>query len=170
MQTCEPMNDPDSILIAIFNDIDHRVNEITQAQPAWPCQRGCDLCCHRLPLLPEITSAEWDLLLEGFQQLPIPTQETVRKRLTRAEPQDGFFTCPLLNKEKGECLVYVYRPAACRMFGFYVTRSGNRWCGMIQKRYEDGFAEGIMLGNQQSVDRMLMENFGETKSIAVWFE
>ena len=160
----------ESILITIFNEIDHRVDAITQAKPAWPCHQGCDLCCHRLPFLPEITQAEWTLLYEGFQQLPDTVQETVRQRLSEAEEQaDGHVTCPFLNREKGECLVYAYRPAACRMYGFYVTRSGNRWCNIIQARYEGGFAEGIVLGNQQSVDKALRQNFGESLSIGMWF-
>jgi len=166
------MKDSDSILIAIFDEIDHRVNSITQAQPAWPCQQGCDLCCRRLPFLPEITLAEWETLHTGFRQLPNSLQEIVRQKVETAviqEQQDAYISCPLLNEEKGECLVYPYRPADCRMYGFYVTRSGNRWCEMIQERYEAGFAEGIILGNQQSVDRRLEEIYGESQSIAVWF-
>ena len=166
-------NDSESILITIFNDIDHRVDAITQVQPAWSCHQGCDLCCHRLPFLPEINEAEWALLYKGFQQLAASAQEVVRQRVAESEAQekqgDGFVTCPLLDREKGECLVYAYRPAACRMYGFYVTRSGNRWCHIIQEQYEDGFAEGIVLGNQQSVDKVLMQNFGESRSIALWF-
>jgi Fe-S-cluster containining protein len=167
-------NDSDSILITLFNDIDHRIDAITQAEPAWPCHQGCDLCCRQLPFLPEITRAEWALLYEGFQTLTVSVQEIVGQRLAEAAEQeshrDGFVTCPLLDREKGECLVYMYRPAACRMYGFYVTRSGNRWCNIIQAQYETGFAEGIVLGNQQSVDRAMIQNFGETRSIAVWFE
>jgi uncharacterized protein len=166
-------NDSESILITIFNDIDHRVDAIIKAQPAWPCHQGCDLCCHRLPFLPEITQAEWSLLYEGFQQLPVSVQKVVRQRVALAEEKekqvDSHIICPLLNREKGECLVYAHRPAACRMYGFYVTRSGNRWCNVIQAQYEDGFAEGIVLGNQQSVDKALKRNLGESRSIALWF-
>ncbi len=160
------------ILIEIFNEIGQRVNTINQAQPAWPCQPGCDVCCRRLPFLPEITQAEWQVLFEGFRQLPISLQEIIKQKVETAviqEQQDAFITCPLLNDEKGECLVYASRPAACRMYGFYVTRSGNRWCHLIQEKYEAGFAKGIMLGNQQAIDRQLAHNFGESQSLAVWF-
>jgi len=164
-------NDSQSILITIFNNIDHRVDAITQAQPDWPCHQGCDLCCRRLPFLPELNKAEWALLHEGFQYLTVSVQEVVKQRIAEAKEQaDGYITCPLLDREKGACLVYAYRPAACRMYGFYISRSGNRWCGMIQEQYEAGFADGIMLGNQQSVDRELVGNFGESQSIGVWFE
>ena len=166
------MKTSESTLIDIFADIDQRVNEIVQAQPAWPCHQGCDLCCRRLPFLPEITKAEWDLLHEGFQRLSLSGQRTVRERITAVstQPPTDFITCPFLDVDKGECLVYAYRPAACRMYGFYVTRSGNRWCDMIQEKYEAGFAEGIILGNQQAIDRELTQKLGTRQSIDVWFK
>jgi Fe-S-cluster containining protein len=167
------MKNSDFILIAIFKDIDYRVNAITKEQPAWPCHQGCDLCCRRLPFLPEVSQAEWNLLYEGFQLLPIAIRDTVRQRVVDNNQQgahNGFIKCPFLNRVKGECLVYAYRPAACRMYGFYVTRSGNRWCKIVQEKYEDGFAEGIVMGNQQAIERGLAKNLGESQSIAVWFD
>ncbi|MFO7679815.1 MAG: YkgJ family cysteine cluster protein [Chloroflexota bacterium] len=164
--------EPQQILIQIFDAIDDRVSEIVKAQPAWPCRQGCALCCRRLPHLPEITKTEWELLGAGIQELPPDIQTTVRRRISElgtGEVQGSFITCPLLDREIGECLVYAQRPAACRMYGYYVTRSSSRWCEMIQARYEAGFAEGIVLGNQQAVDGELARRFGGSRSIEVWW-
>ncbi len=90
----------------------------------------------------------------------------------RALPQapQGALTCPFLDDANGACRIYAHRPAACRMYGFYVAREGNLWCDMIQARHADGMGEGLILGNHGAVARRLEAACGETQSLVTWFE
>ena len=62
-----------------------------------------------------------------------------------------------------------HRPATCRMYGFYVSATGNRWCDDIQQRSEAGMTDGVVLGNHDAVERELTRQFGVAQSLVEWF-
>jgi Fe-S-cluster containining protein len=158
-------------LADIYTDIDRRVHAITAARPIWPCTKGCDDCCRRLAQLPEMTAAEWHVLQQGFGQLdPARRRQVADKIQALSHQQTGYVTCPLLDEQHGACLVYVYRPVACRTYGFYVSRDGNRWCDAIQDLNDAGVCDDIILGNHSAIERRLQHRLGEIKSLAAWFE
>src|SRR5512132_3920616 len=76
---------------------------------AWPCRRGCDLCCRRLAAVPQWTAPEWQDLRAGIEQLAPPVQAEIDRRI-RAMPVSGRLVCPLLDEAEGACLVYDRRP------------------------------------------------------------
>jgi Fe-S-cluster containining protein len=161
-------------LAVIYDRIEQRTTAILDAQPSWPCREGCDTCCHRLARPPELTRAEWDQLWDGFLTLDADTQREIRARVSElaAEVTRGarHFVCPLLARESGACMVYAHRPAACRMYGFYVARGEGRYCDLIHDRAESGALGDVVWGNHDAVDGALAQAFGEPISIIAWFE
>ena len=157
-------------LRVIYTDIDQRVRAITAARPNWPCRQGCDACCRQLARPPEMTAMEWHVLQQGFLQLSPRTQHEVAARIQAlAHWQSGPVVCPCLDLVHGACLVYTHRPAACRMYGFYVSRTDHWWCADIQALDEAGISDGIILGNHSAVERLLHQQCGEVKSLVEWF-
>ena len=154
----------------IYGEIDLRVREATQAAGGWPCQKGCDGCCRRLANSPEVTRAEWGRMREGLLGLPDGVRAGVGVRIQAlSSPDRGFITCPFLDDDTGGCLIYAYRPAACRMYGFYVSRQGNQWCQIIQGLDDAGELDGILLGNYDATRNAFSRHFGEVKSITEWY-
>jgi Fe-S-cluster containining protein len=110
------------------------------------CGRGCSLCCHGLF---EIGSGDVPLIAEGLASLhPMRRKMIVRRAVeivaSSAHPnlrecslgvKQEFFDrtastpCPNLN-ERGECLIYDYRPLVCRTFGLPL-RNGNDYLGDV---------------------------------------
>ena len=162
---------PHSDLHEVFLQIETRVQAVVDSRPEWPCHKGCDGCCRRLAHLPELTEAEWRDVQQGVEQLDAATQQRVRSRLCElsAEPVTGPVICPLLETEAGICLIYAHRPATCRMYGFYVSATGNLWCDDIQQRSVAGMTDGVVLGNQDAVEREMTQQFGATRSLVDWF-
>jgi Fe-S-cluster containining protein len=157
-------------LTVIYADIDQRVHAITEARPDWLCHKGCAGCCRRLAEVPAITAAEWQVLQQGLAMLPPATQHQIAERLQAlAQAPRGPITCPFLDDTDGTCLVYAQRPATCRMYGFYVSRTAHWWCDDIQTQYEAGISEGLILGNQDAIDRTLQRQYGEAKSVLDWW-
>jgi uncharacterized protein len=158
-------------LQVIYTDIAQRVHAITAERPLWLCHKGCDGCCRRLAQPPEMTAAEWQVLHAGFVQLSPTTQHEVARRIQAlADWQEGPVTCPFLDETHGTCRVYEHRPAACRMYGFYVSRTDHWWCADIQKLYEAGVCDGVILGNQGAIERALHQQCDEVKSLVAWFK
>jgi Fe-S-cluster containining protein len=87
-----------------------------------------------------------------------------------AQLQSGPLTCPLLHDANGTCLVYDYRPAMCRMYGFYASGMHNLWCDMHQANYTSGAYDDVVLGNHHPVDRALQQHGGETRSLVDWYQ
>ena len=160
-----------SDLHAIYVQIEMRVQEVVDSRPEWPCRKGCDGCCRRLARVPELTEAEWGEVQQGIEQLDGAVQQSVQSRLRELSeaPVEGPLMCPLLEPEAGICLVYAHRPATCRTYGFYVSATGNMWCDDIQTRSEAGMTDGVVLGNQDAVERELARRFGATRSLVEWF-
>lgn len=165
-----PLIENQQQLNQIYREIEERVTAARDSRPIWPCQAGCDACCRRLARPLVITAAEWHTLQAGLAQLPAAVQETIgRKIKALAAWEGGSVVCPLLNEEKGMCRVYDHRPAACRMYGYYVAKRNNQWCELIEALSEAGELDGVMLGNYAAVTRELRQQFGEQKSIVDWY-
>jgi Fe-S-cluster containining protein len=166
----QPQSDATRQLQVIYADIDQRVQAMTAARPLWPCRKGCDGCCRRLAQIPELTAAEWHVVHQGCSHLSPTTQQEVTRRIQALEHWQGEeVTCPFLDDTHGACLIYAHRPAACRMYGFYVSRTEHWWCADIQALYEAGFCDGVILGNQGAIARALHHQGGEVQSLVAWF-
>lgn len=172
-----PMSDREGARrrLAVLHDrIAERTAAILDAHPSWPCRKGCDTCCHRLARPPELTHAEWAELWEGFLALDPDVRRQIRARVAELAGDVArgarHFVCPLLARESGACLVYAHRPAACRMYGFYVARGEGRYCDLIHDRVERGDLDGVLWGNHDAVDFELAQAFGAPISIIAWFE
>lgn len=133
-------------------DIDQRVAEMVTSRGEWPCRKGCDACCRRLAAVPMITCGEWELLERGLTALPDRERAQVASRLEQAGPP---FTCPFLDEGEGACMVYDYRPIACRTYGFYVERDRGLYCAEILSGVDAGEFEGVVWGNAGSVEARL---------------
>lgn len=160
------MSDP---LTELHGAIEGRVRSIRHSRPEWPCQKGCDRCCHRLAEIPRLTEAEWILLREGMAQAPAEQRRQMESNLVRLTGQTVRpVVCPLLDEVAGACRVYHYRPVACRTYGFYVQRNQGLYCNDIEQRVAAGEWHDVVWGNQDSVDRQL-RGWGVIRELTDWF-
>ena len=143
----------------------------SSAKPrAGPVEKGCDQCCRHLAQVPELTEAEWKLLAQGVARLEPDIQAEIAHRIQAlSDRAPGNIVCPLLDDVEGTCRVYAYRPATCRLFGFYQSRDANWWCDLIQARYESGEFNDVIFGNQTAINRKLHHKGGQSKSLTDWF-
>ncbi len=164
----------DAQLTEVYKEIETRVAQAQRTHPVWPCKKGCDACCRRLAQPPEFTAVEWLRLYQGIQTLPNAIQDDIKEKVAalahRDETEQSFVVCPLLDEEKGACHVYAHRPAACRMYGFYVSQHNNQWCQLIEDLFQAGDLEGAMLGNHTAMRRLIRQKFGDTRSIVQWWQ
>jgi Fe-S-cluster containining protein len=160
-------------LAVIYDRIEERTSAILDSEPSWPCRKGCDTCCRRLARPPELTREEWAQLWEGFGRLDPGTRQEIRARVRELVSEEAagarHFVCPFLARDTGACLVYGQRPAACRMYGFYVSRGEGRYCDLVQERVQRGELDGVTWGNHDAVERDLAQEFGSPMSITAWF-
>jgi uncharacterized protein len=157
-------------LTQLHVDIDVRVQTIRGNSSGWLCAKGCDSCCRRLADVPQLTSAEWDLLREGLSGLPPERLQQIRKDMAaltshRSRP----ITCPLLELSAGICPVYAQRPVACRTYGYYVQRDKGLYCHDIETHVADGALADVVWGNHDAIDHHLA-GLGEIRALTDWFE
>lgn len=120
--------------------------------------------------MPQLTSAEWDLLREGLTDLsPERLQEIQRNMAALTSQRSRPIICPLLNLSTGTCPVYTQRPVACRTYGFYVQRSQGLYCHDIESRVADGTLDDVVWGNHDAIDHRLA-GLGEIRALTDWFE
>lgn len=151
-------------------DIDARVQTIRGSHPDWLCGKGCDSCCRRLADVPQLTGAEWDLLREGLVELPPERLRKVSRDIAVLAGQPTRpIVCPLLDQLSGACMVYVYRPVACRTYGFYVQRELGLYCQDIESRVADGTLADVVWGNHDAIDHRL-GGLGESLALTEWFQ
>lgn len=161
-------------LAQINAEIETRVQAAQAARPVWPCKKGCDLCCRRLAQPLELTAVEWHRLQTGLAQLSKDIQAEIEQKILALrewdEAERPFIVCPMLDEKAGACHVYAHRPAACRMYGFYVSRHNNQWCHMIDELFEARELEGVTLGNLTAIKRQIRQELGLNRSIVDWYK
>ena len=134
-------------LQVIYADIDQRVRGHDSSTSQLACRLGRDNCCRQLAQPPEMTASEWHVIQQGFAQLPPETQHEVARRVQALAHWHGEpVICPFLDATQGACLIYAHRPAACRMYGFYVSRTAHWWCSDIQALYDTGAVMALSWG------------------------
>ncbi|MBN8730406.1 MAG: YkgJ family cysteine cluster protein [Acidobacteria bacterium] len=147
------------------NEIDARASATVEAQPFWPCRRGCDHCCRHLAGLPVVTPPEEELLREGIAALDEATRAGVAERFrVLGERPERPVVCPLLDEATGACLVYEQRPVACRTYGFYVERDRGLYCGTIEGAVAAGEYGDVVWGNQAGVEAK-MAGWGRSRTL-----
>jgi len=157
-------------LAQLHVDIDVRVQTILGDRADWLCGKGCDSCCRRLADVPQLTSAEWDLLREGLTDLPLGRLQEIRRNMAALTGQPSRpVVCPLLDLATGFCPVYTRRPVACRTYGFYVQRDLGLYCHDIESRVADGALVDVVWGNHDAIDQRLA-GLGEIRALTDWFE
>lgn len=159
-------------LHVIYERISARSEAIAGARPAWPCRKGCDNCCRRLASAPELTAAEWEPLWRHVAALDAGARRAIRRGVEELARELAAgatqVTCPLLDREAGTCRVYAVRPAACRMYGFYVSRGDGMYCDRVQAGVDAGEYDDVVWGNHDAVDRDLERAFGPRVSLLDW--
>lgn len=157
-------------LDALDARIEARAHASQEAHPWWPCREGCDHCCRSLSRLPVITSPEWERLQRALAALPPAVRGAVRARAADAPAEpSGPVTCPMLDTERGSCLVYAARPVACRTYGFYTERDGGLHCEKVTRAVEENAGEGgVMWGNGEAIAHDLRA-IGEAVSLREWW-
>ena len=157
-------------LQSLHIDIDARVSAITATKADWPCRRGCDGCCHRLAQIPELTEAEWRLLQTGLKALaPDVRQKVYQKAATLSTQTPRKITCPMLDTTTGSCLVYAFRPVACRTYGFYVERDKGLYCSTIEALVNEGEFFHIVWGNHDTINRRIAK-LGAPRLLVDWMK
>lgn len=149
---------------ALDEEIAARAEAIAEAAGSWPCRAGCDDCCRSLARPPQLTAAEWRRLAAAIDALPEATRDEVG-RCVAAMPAEGPLVCPLLDRERGRCLVYEARPVACRTYGFYVRRDHDLVCGKVEAH---AAGREVVWGNHEAIDVRLERLAGRLRSLAAW--
>jgi Fe-S-cluster containining protein len=150
-------------------DIDARVQIISDSNSDWLCRMGCDGCCRRLAEIPRLTAPEWDLLREGLSALPPEILSEIKQGVAAWTEQTSHpLTCPMLNQSQGACMVYTYRPVACRTYGFYVQRDKGLYCKNIESCVVQGDWATVVWGNHDAIDRQL-NALGDSRDLTDWF-
>jgi uncharacterized protein len=153
----------------IHTEIEARVDSIRAQNPDWLCRRGCSGCCHRLAEMPQLSAAEWALLQEGLATLSPELLETIRHNMAMLAIQKARpLVCPFLDQAIGSCLVYAFRPIACRTYGFYVQRDQGLYCKDIEALETNGALNHVVWGNQDAIDHQLNDT-GEMRDLTTWF-
>ena len=156
-------------LTELHDDIDRRVHSIRENNADWLCGKGCDNCCKRLADVPQLTTAEWDLLREGLAGLPAERLQEIRREIvTLTDSTARPVICPLLDRTTGACPVYLHRPVACRTYGFYMQRDLGLFCRDIENLVAKGALSNVVWGNHDAIDQRLA-SLGESRPLTAWF-
>ena len=160
------MSDPSSLTI-LQNSIQERCDAISVNRD-WPCRKGCDRCCRRLPAIPNFTFSEWRLVYGAYGRLAERVRREIRRRVALLPPV-GPITCPFLDSDAALCRIYEARPVACRTYVFYRERGLGLFCREMQALDGQGEWDGVIWGNAATVEAKLDE-LGERKDMLEWFK
>jgi uncharacterized protein len=159
-------------LQVVYQRIAARTEANSLEQTEWPCRKGCDGCCRRLAGAPELTAAEWEPLRAHMLSLDAAERRAIDVALAELERELGAgarrVTCPLLDRDAGSCRVYASRPAACRTYGFYLSRGVGLYCDQVRARVDAGLCEDVVWGNHDVIDGDIRRAFGESRSLLEW--
>jgi Fe-S-cluster containining protein len=132
-----------------------------------PCKSGCDACCYDVVLMSHHEALP---LLERIGTWPIARQDALKRRIAEwyrtmkglgvnplrvpdgpGESLDAFHRtrvpCPLLDRERHECMVYEERPIACR--GHVVGNTSPATCA---RQGEAGVSVNILRTREMQCD------------------
>lgn len=136
-------------LISIREAVQARAEGMILTLGDWPCRKGCDDCCRRLASVPLVSETEWAEIREALAALPGEVAEAARVRIRESVTGERPFTCPLLDREAGACLIYAARPVECRTYGFYVDRDKVLGCERVEAVAAE--VSGVIWGNHEGV-------------------
>jgi Fe-S-cluster containining protein len=168
------MNNTDQKLQTIDDRIQATVQGIQVAHDWWLCRRGCDGCCRRLARPPELTQLEWARVDQAVAMLTPTVRAEVEHKIDAllvqiAENTVGqYVVCPYLDENSGACLIYDSRPIACRTYGFFVTRTSDLYCKLIETEV-NARGDHIVWGNAEVIDDQLTRLAGEPISFKVHY-
>ncbi|MCB1032267.1 MAG: YkgJ family cysteine cluster protein [Acidobacteria bacterium] len=155
----------------LYDEIDRRASEILASRPEWPCREGCDHCCRNLAEAPRLGPGEWQQVEEGLRALPSARRAEVEVRLESLTPAPNPpVTCPFLDPEAGTCLIYSFRPAACRAYGYYRARDGGRFCHLIEAKIAREGDDDLVWGHHESLERRLEAEAGAPIPMWEWWQ
>src|SRR4051794_23889278 len=142
-----------SDLVSIRQAVATRVEEMIGTRGDWPCRKGCDDCCRRLASIPIVSQTEWESIREAINQLPSEAATAARLRIQESATGSRPFTCPLLDRHSGSCMVYAARPVECRTYGFYLEQDRVLGCARIDSMAAE--PSDVVWGNHESVHAKL---------------
>ena len=154
-------------LVSIREAVAARAEGMIAARGDWPCRKGCDDCCRRLASVPLVSAVEWAGIREALDGLPVAVAEAARERIRLSAVGERPFTCPLLERASGACLVYAARPVECRTYGFYVERDRVLGCERIEA--VAGEVSSVVWGNHDGVAADL-QALGEAAPLHAWVD
>lgn len=166
------MNDAQQKLQIIDDRIEARVQAIRADRDWWPCRRGCDHCCRHLARPLELSPLEWVRVDEAVAALKTQIRASVNNKINEllvqiAEDTVGsHVVCPYLDESSGSCLIYEARPIACRTYGFFVARNGDRYCKLIESEVSSRGDNDIVWGNAEAID----DELGRKSGASIPFE
>ena len=156
-----------SDLFTIRQAVQARAESMIEAHGDWPCRKGCDDCCRRLASIPLVGLREWDEICGALDELPADAANTALARIRDSAAASRPFTCPLLDRDSGACMVYSARPVECRTYGFYVERDRVLGCERIEALAAE--APGVIWGNHRSVESEL-RGLGDVAPLYEWLK
>jgi Fe-S-cluster containining protein len=156
-----------SDLVSIRTSVQSKAEAMIRTRGDWPCRKGCDDCCRRLASIPLVSRAEWEEILTALNELPSARSEAARARIRESAAAQRPFTCPLLDRESGICLVYAARPVECRTYGFHIERDRVLGCERIEAVAAEG--SDLIWGNHETVAAEL-RTLGPTSPLHTWLE
>ena len=142
-----------------------RAEEIASNHANWPCREGCGDCCRQLASAPRVTREEWQPIAAAIDALPRRTAELVQRRIRDSATASRPAICPLLDRDRGTCLVYEVRPVACRAYGFYAEREYVLGCSRIESIGQE--SPDIVWGNHTALEEHV-RSLGADATLAEW--
>ncbi len=137
--------------------IEARAQAIRAARNWWPCRRGCDQCCRQLALPPELSSSEWVRVDEAVAALPERVRDQIEQKIDAllmqiaAKTVSSQVICPYLDEQERVCSIYYSRPIACRTYGFFVTRTQEQYCQLVETEVALHRDSTIVWGNAEVI-------------------
>lgn len=162
-----------------LQNLDERIEARAQAIRAsrnwWPCRRGCDQCCRQLAHPPELSSSEWVRVDEAVAALPAIVRAKVEQKIDALLMQIAAKTvspqviCPYLDEVEGVCSIYESRPIACRTYGFFVTRTQDQYCKLIETEVTSRRDSTIVWGNAEAIHHEIEQISGASVPFEVHY-